>query len=384
MDATAARTLASCASRAAGSLGSSNGYNEAAIRNVGGLLSPYAALNPGFSNATFVFVHYCDGTSYSSYRADPVPVISGTGSNITQIFFRGRANLVATTKWLLAAEGMMGATDVILTGGSAGATGVFIGVDAFRELLPTNVRLVGNPDAGFFPDLPRAGNASFFWYRESFRTADGVWGSSAAGHLNAACLSANIDAPYRCFLAQYTTPFINTPLYISNSAVDMWGLMNILELNCIPTQTNSSTPYIPGTPCAPAGWEELQGWSVAFQAALLPLLRRNPALGAWIVSCYVHEINVDYCSTQELPNCRGWAKYKIGAYTLSTAFPKWHKAALRDWPATLRAFEEKAEEARSGGGGGGGGGGGAGQLAQGQSVDPYTYPMNPSCYYPPG
>ena len=104
------------------------------------------------------FVHYCDGSSYSSYRADPVPV-GGNKLNITQIFFRGRANLVATTAWLLAAEGMTGATDVILTGGSAGGMGVVVNVDALCELLPTNVRVVGMLDAGFFLDRPRASSS---------------------------------------------------------------------------------------------------------------------------------------------------------------------------------------------------------------------------------
>ena len=119
-----------------------------------------------------------------------------------------------------------------------------------------------------------------------------VWGSSASGNLNAGCLSANIDAPYRCFMAQYTTPFITAPLYISQSAIDVYGLLEILQLNCQPLMTNISTLGMMA--CTPAGWEELQGWWGDFQAVIIPLLSRIPALCSWIVSCYVHSINVDY------------------------------------------------------------------------------------------
>jgi hypothetical protein len=366
------------------------------------LLSPNATINPGFFNATLVFIHYCDGSSYTSFRQDPVPVppsvaatvalelslttqngsSSATAAVPTQLYFRGRANLAATTAWLLASEGMTGASDIVISGGSAGATGVYLGADAFRALVPSNIRVVANPDAGFFLDLPRASNASFYWYRECFHAADSVWGSIAAGTLSSKCLAAYATEPWLCYLAQYATPFIATPLYISNSAIDMWGLGNVLELGCIPSMTNTSVG-IPGKPCTPAGWVELQGWWSSFQAALLPLLQRNPALGAWIVSCYVHEINVDYCSSQSLPNCRGWKTYKIGGETLSTAFPAWHAAALDNWAHTVQMFQNKAEEASRGGGSGGGGVIGD-TLTSGQSVDPYTYPMNPSCIYPPG
>ena len=64
----------------------------------------------------------------------------------SQIFFRGRANLEAVTAWLLANESMAGAADIVLSGGSAGATSVFVGADAFRALVPPTARVVAAPD----------------------------------------------------------------------------------------------------------------------------------------------------------------------------------------------------------------------------------------------
>ena len=85
-----------------------------------------------------------------------------------------------------------------------------------------------------------------------------------------------------CLLAQYTTPFIQTPLFISNSAIDMWGLMNIVALGCVPTFDNKSVAA--GAFCKPEQWDVLQGWFTQFHGVLIPLLQRNPALGAFIAS----------------------------------------------------------------------------------------------------
>ena len=147
---------------------------------------------------------------------------------LTQIWFRGRANLAAVTAYLLANEGMSAAREIILSGGSAGATTVFTGADAFRALVPPAIKVVAAPDAGFFLDLPRATNSSFFWYRDLFIAALPVWNATAS--LSPGCLAAFPDAPHMCFLAQYNAPFITVPLYLSNSALDMWSLGNVLEV----------------------------------------------------------------------------------------------------------------------------------------------------------
>lgn len=121
--------------------------------NVGGLLSTSATENPRFWNWTMVFVHYCDGSSFTSYREDPLSPVAGLASAPgapSQIWMRGRANLEAVVSWLLQYEGMSSAKEVILSGGSAGATATYIGADAVRKMIPSTIRLSAAPDAGFF------------------------------------------------------------------------------------------------------------------------------------------------------------------------------------------------------------------------------------------
>jgi hypothetical protein len=301
-------------------------------------------------------MHYCDGASYSSYKKDPIPAPPALLRNATapkQIYLRGRANLRAVVNYLLSELGMAEASTLILSGGSAGATGVFLGLDFVAQWLPPGLRLLGAPDAGFFLDLPRANNASDYWYRECFEAADAVWGGGSAGTLSSpACLAAAGSEPWRCYLPEFSLPFIKTPLLVSNSAIDMWGLLNVLGLGCIPTMNNQSFNHF--SPCNPAEWALLQGWWASFHNKLTPALDTTRH-SAWIASCFVHEINVDYCSSQSLPNCRGWAKYQVAqsaggggpATTLQQATGQWVDAvkagaALPSWVDALTCTFSRA------------------------------------------
>ena len=240
----------------------------------------------------------------------------------------------------------------------------------------------------------------------------------------------------------------------------MWGLGNVLQLGCVPTEDN--TTFNGMKPCDPAQWQLLQGWWSDFHDLITPILERNPLMGAWVASCFVHEINVDCalrpavwdrlpavrpsvagraeeerggaggrvcrmhvphsrgglgsvrlfshphpplradCSGQSLPNCRGWKTYTVAPpdgsapQTLSEAFPAWFAATLADWDRVSASFRALAERApldvaawRAAGALPGGpwavaGGNPALTLSPHQLLDQLTYPMNPSCHYPPG
>jgi len=300
---------------------------------------------------------------------------------------RGRANLKAVIFYLLEHLGLSSATEMILSGGSAGATGVFLGLDYVKGWLPPTIKLVGNPDAGFFLDLPRASTGEY-WYRETFAAADGVWNSSASGNVaSPACLSAVGPDVYKCYLPEYSWYYIETPLLASNSALDMWGILNILALGCVPTQNNAS--YHGMAACTPAEWGTIQGWWGAFMSRINAVTGAAPnARSAFIASCFVHEINVDYCSGQSLPNCRGWAKYEVAPsfpsapgspITLSNASVVWFNNAMQNYEEIVREGREAVQRASKGDFGSASNAG-----SPTQWVDKFTYPMNPSCYFPPG
>jgi hypothetical protein len=115
--------------------------------DIGGIMGSDPALNPDFYSWNRVFMHYCDGTSMGSSRTDPITVQNRDGSQ-GQIWWRGRNCFNAVIATIMRNENMSAASEVILVGGSAGGLAVFYNIDHLATLLPSTVRLTGQPGAG--------------------------------------------------------------------------------------------------------------------------------------------------------------------------------------------------------------------------------------------
>lgn len=177
-----------------------------------------------------MFVHYCDGSSFASARDSGVTPSTTCAHNdnatcTDKLYFRGRANLEAITADLLENQGMDSASQVILTGGSAGGLAVYLVIDLFAswldssvsvswrcimyvvfELVLMQVRVVGFPDAGFMLDHTDVTGA--LSYRQNFIKADPLWNTTASGSTNSDCLRQYETAAWKCLFAQYVTPSI--------------------------------------------------------------------------------------------------------------------------------------------------------------------------------
>ena len=100
---------------------------------------------------------------------DPVPVPAAVQAQLgatapSSLYFRGRANLVAITSYLTTNLGLNDSvTDIVLSGGSAGATSTYVVLDTFAAWFP-KARVTGAPDAGFFLDALNIGYNTT-WYR---------------------------------------------------------------------------------------------------------------------------------------------------------------------------------------------------------------------------
>lgn len=187
-----------CAEHAATFRGSSKYPIENSDNFFGGILSPDPVENPRFYNYTLFFLHYCDGSSHTSNATLP---LNHSGK---LIYNRGRPNLQTQIEYQMETAGLGDAEEVILSGGSAGGTSTFLGLDYVRTLLPPSVKLVGAPDAGFFEDAPVFSNSSLYTFRDEFIAADqAVWNSTVAGNLNTHCLAAYATEKWRCFFPQY-------------------------------------------------------------------------------------------------------------------------------------------------------------------------------------
>jgi hypothetical protein len=218
-------------------------------------------------------------------RADPIAV--SRGGKPGDLWLRGRNNFDALVSYFSTTLGMDKATDIILSGGSAGGLAVFYNLDHFATLLPPSVRLVGFPDVGFFMDA-KGETSGKYDYRGMFQGADPVWNVTGSGGTNLKCLAANACAEWKCLMAQYIAPHVETPMFVMNSDYDAWQMEHVLGAKCIPTPTSA---------CTTTQNASLRSFHDQFAATITTgVTEGKPKNGVFLDSCYVHEQNVDYCS----------------------------------------------------------------------------------------
>ena len=111
-----------CYDRSFTGLGSSTSWPS--NMTAGGIMSGNCTINPDFCNFNRVVMKYCDGDSFASERSDAVAV------NGKPLYFRGQRILKAVLSTLHAKYNLGEATEVLLTGCSAGGLAAFLHADA--------------------------------------------------------------------------------------------------------------------------------------------------------------------------------------------------------------------------------------------------------------
>jgi hypothetical protein len=213
--------LESCVSRSKGSLGSTKADKPTSSLN-GGYFSTDNVSNPLMWNWNAVELRYCDGASVSGDKATPTVVGS------TTLHFRGRAILDAEINSILNDRGMKDATDVVVSGCSAGGLATFLHCDHWADAIGTatsnKAKVACMPDSGFFLDEDRSPK-----YGSNMRNVYNFQESSAAG-LNAACVAAHTETkdPEKCIFAQWSSQHIKTPTFPLQSQYDSWQTGNVM------------------------------------------------------------------------------------------------------------------------------------------------------------
>lgn len=301
-------SLADCLVRSKVYLGST--VNATASRPLaGGYFDPSPNVNPMMYNWNVVFLLYCDGGSFSGNN-QTVATVGGF-----PLHFRGKRNREAVYASLLAAKGLGAATDVVVSGCSAGGLATFLHTDQWCDALATDApaaKCVGMPDSGFFldyqaPGTPGAGlgstkagnyHAGLRWVFETMNTTAG---------LNADCVNAKgtggpatDDPAYLCQFAEHTAPFTHTPLFPLQSEYDHWQALNVLPV--------FNKPGV-----------QILGDNIT-KRIKADLLGPHPRNGVFLDSCMHH--------------CGSWDQIRIDGELVSTAFAKWY--AGLDAPAAAK------------------------------------------------
>lgn len=276
----------------------------------GGPLSSDPDKNPTFWDANRVLIYYCDGGMFSGDLTDPLLV------NDRELYVRGKRNMEAVFSALVHSEGMSSATEVLLSGLSAGALASIVHADHVRALLPDSVVKYGvMPISGFF--LDHANENGVFAYGSKMRGVFEYQNSSAG--LNAACLASKTAVATEqkasgCMFAKETFLHTDAPVFLINSALDLWQLNSIwLERDDYSSKcmADESTQF---QSCTDNQISVLNAWASDFMQDLITAMS-SIGSGFFIDTCLEHASAFDW----------GWkAKVSMGTgVPLNNAVAKW-------------------------------------------------------------
>jgi hypothetical protein len=239
----------------------------------------------------------CDGGSYAGAREDAIPVGAQT------LYYRGSYILDGVYDTLLAQHGLASAATVVVSGCSAGGLAAFIHVDHIAAKIRAanpSARVVGAPGAGFFlgEAAPYAGAGYLSQYKWVFSA------HNVSRHINDACVAdKNLDA-WKCFIAPEVLPYIQTPLFVSNSLSDAWQAGAIMGLGCSPTKAGA---------CSDAQMAYLSNFRAEMLAGLAPVLAAGSKHGGFLQGCFVHVVE----------DVGGWTSVRINGASQADTFSAW-------------------------------------------------------------
>ena len=295
----------SCSSHLHTSLGSSNFFAKNVSFAGSWLLDPSPSANPGFSSWSHVRVPYCTQDLHMGTRT---AVSSGTWG----LYFSGQHVFEAVLAALEADGGLLDATDIILSGDSAGGIAVWPKL-AFTAARYPAARVAGAPVAGFYfysypyvgPNSQPGGLAPF--------SPSGMASlfSLYAPALDAACVSFYSSDPGACMLSNNSLPFIKQDVFVTEAQTDSVQLTAHDNVSSTfgppppphsrwPSPHNISPPFTPRSPTQPqinpADKNQaperayIQQWKENMTVGLSPVLSPSSPTtrGGFNPACFIH------------------------------------------------------------------------------------------------
>ena len=278
-----------CYGRSSTRLGSSSMWQKA--MQLTGFLNNDPDVNPEFANYSVVFVPYCDGASFSGNLDNPITIKD------KKIYFRGHRILDAVLNSLREKEHLDQAEAIILTGCSAGGLSTYLHLDYVQSMFP-NIKVHGMADAGYFIDAANIHGEMYIrgQYQHVFEM------QNCSGGVNSECIHSKEESErWQCFMAQYTYPYIKTPIFVLNSEYDTWQLESILQIGCRPPN------------CSESQMQLIAHWRTTFLQALQPAIQ-STTNGLFTDACLHH------CQSM---SDQSWSKIMVKNQTAHDTFVAW-------------------------------------------------------------
>jgi len=206
----------SCTDRAKNSPDLTSSKNYPDQINGTGMLSTLSTENPFWYDAQHVLIKYCSSDSFSGNNSNSILGWKFMGSHIARSVF----------DHLIRRRGLHMARQLILSGTSAGAEGLFPNIDAIRARISRSVRILGVIDSGWFldyepfrqQDCTSLGRCT---EQEALKRGVPLWQPI----LDRDCDAQNpTDSKWECMLGYHVYPFITTPTIVVQYKFDSAAL----------------------------------------------------------------------------------------------------------------------------------------------------------------
>ena len=286
----------SCFRRSFSILGSTNNWSAENITNFfQGILSSNKDVNPWLSDWNVVVQSYCDGGLFSGRRKKPF-VYRGR-----KMYFRGRQILKAMVD-SLKRRNLLNASDIVLSGTSAGGLAILLQGDYIRHKLPKTASVRGLVDAGYFLDSEAEDGSHIIG--NQFR------GLYELHHpkLRKGCERVQDNRTrFLCLFPQHTAEGIKLPIYFVNALYDHWQLSELQRVRCVYHNDQ----------CMTSERDRILNFRKVMYSRLNDAIAHLPKAGLFANSCIGHgQAIVDYT----------WSRIRVDNSSLREAFNDW----LRD------------------------------------------------------
>ena len=289
-------TEEACLGRSRMHLGSSLFFKP--LGNPGGILSNNSKENPEFYDWNVAYLPYCDGSSFSGNRSDPVQVEGSL------LYFRGLRILDSTISELLSDTNLKEAGHVIFSGTSAGGLAVMLHADFVRSKLPEKVNFRALADSGFFLDTAsrkQKGQRKFRKIMQSvFKLHD-----CTDGVPQHCVKNTSGKKLWKCIFPQYFLRFVKSRLFVVNPLYDSWQLGNIWEIPC------ARHPYS----CTKKELKQIKKFRKTTLKAMKGVIKGSSNIALFADSCIDHG--------QVIFNAQ-WNTIKVMHKSISSSFSKWY------------------------------------------------------------
>jgi len=206
----------SCTDRVKNSPGLTSSKNYPNQIQGTGMFSTSPTENPRWFDAHHVYIKYCSSDSFSGNNSNSILGWKFMGSHIARSVFHH----------LLTKYHLNVAREIIFSGTSAGAEGLFPNIDAIRAMVSRSVRMLGVIDSGWFMDYEpfRQQNCKTLGQcteQEALKRGVPLWQPILDKDCDA---QKPTDSKWECMLGYHVYPFITTPTVVVQYKFDAAAL----------------------------------------------------------------------------------------------------------------------------------------------------------------